>query len=49
MSACAEAAFPNFEFVRRLRDAIGDDGTVLYVTADMHLVRVRTSTKGNRF
>jgi gluconolactonase len=27
----------------------GDDGTVLYITADMYLCRVQTSTKGNGF
>ncbi len=25
----------------------GDDGSVLYITADMHLCRIKTSTKGN--
>ena len=29
--------------------AWGNDGTVLYITADMHVVRVQTSTKGNGF
>ena len=27
----------------------GEDGTVLYITADMYLCRVRTTTKGSRF
>jgi gluconolactonase len=29
--------------------AWGDDGTVLYVTVDMYLVRIRTATKGKGF
>ncbi len=29
--------------------AWGDDGSTLYITADMYLMRVRTKTKGNRF
>jgi gluconolactonase len=29
--------------------AWGNGGTVLYITADMHIVRVQTSTKGNAF
>ena len=29
--------------------AWGDDGSTLYITADQYLVRIRTSTKGNRF
>jgi gluconolactonase len=27
----------------------GDDGTTLYITADMHLCRIKTTTKGNGF
>lgn len=27
----------------------GDDGSTLYITADQYLVRIKTSTKGNRF
>ena len=29
--------------------AFGDDGSTLYITADMYLMRIRTSTKGNGF
>ena len=29
--------------------AFGDDGSTLYMTADMYLMRIRTSTKGNGF
>lgn len=29
--------------------AWGDDGSTLYITADMYLMRVKTKTKGNRF
>ena len=29
--------------------AWGDDGSTLYITADQYLVRIRTSTKGNRW
>jgi gluconolactonase len=29
--------------------AWGDDGSTLYITADQYLVRIRTTTKGNRF
>jgi gluconolactonase len=27
----------------------GDDGSTLYITADMHLARIRTKTKGAGF
>ena len=29
--------------------AFGDDGSTLYMTADMYLMRIKTSTKGNGF
>lgn len=29
--------------------AFGDDGSTLYMTADMYLMRIKTSTKGNDF
>ena len=29
--------------------AFGDDGSTLYITADMYLMRIRTSVKGNGF
>ena len=29
--------------------AFGDDGSTLYITADMYLMRIRTSIKGNGF
>ena len=29
--------------------AWGDDGSTLYITADQYLVRIRTSTRGNKF